>query len=52
MQPFMVALYERELDKAMASGVVTVEGDGMHVFHGEYSDALGLTLPGDDPLID
>ena len=52
MQPFMVALYERELDKAMDSGVVTVEGDGIHVFHGEYSDALGLTLPGDDPLID
>ena len=53
MQPFMVSLYDGEVQNGMASGAVTVEGDaGIHVFRGDYRDALGLTLPGEDPLID
>jgi hypothetical protein len=53
MQPYMVSLYEAELKKGLASGVVTVEGDaGVHVFHGEYSPALGVVLSADDPLSD
>jgi CRISPR-associated endonuclease/helicase Cas3 len=53
MQPFMVSLYEPELKRALASGSVTVEGDpGIHVLHGDYGEALGLVLAGDDPLID
>ena len=53
MRPFMVSLFERELKEGLGSGVVTIEGDAaIHVFRGNYSDALGLMLPGDDPLID
>lgn len=53
MQRFMVALYEPELRRALAAGVVRVQGDaGIHVLSGEYRDAVGLVLPGDDPLLD
>lgn len=53
MQSFVVSLYRGELEQGLASGAVTVEGDaGVHVLRGSYSDALGLTLPGDDPLED
>lgn len=53
MQPFMVSLYEGELRKGLASGAVTIEGDAaIHVFRGDYSETLGLTLPGEDPLQD
>ena len=53
MQPFMVSLYSTELEQGLASGAISVEGDaGVHVLRGSYSAALGLVLPGDDPLKD
>jgi len=53
MQRFMVALYEPELRRAVDTGAVRPQGDaGIHVLAGDYSDTVGLILPGDDPLMD
>jgi CRISPR-associated endonuclease/helicase Cas3 len=47
LQPFIVGLYRRELEAALASGeVVLREQSGLHVFRGHYDDALGLVLTG------
>lgn len=52
MQRFMVALYEPELRRAVDAGVVRAQGDaGIYVLTGDYSDTVGLLLPGDDPLM-
>lgn len=51
MQPFMVSLYEGELQVGLNTGAIAVDTkSGIHIFRKDYDDTLGLVLPVDDPL--
>jgi len=47
LQPYTVALYPHELHQGIASGDIRLdEKTGIHLFGGDYDDALGLVLGG------